>query len=84
VIEPIAGRKRTVEAAAFTAAALGAARNWRIHTWRDAFFELKKRATELEDFTPDAVGPLGVTLGAGGGELSSPPRPSNGPTARVP
>lgn len=84
VIEPMAGRKRTVEAAAFTAAALGAAKDWRIHTWRDAFFELKKRAAELSELTPDAVGPLGVALGQGMESESTPPRPSAGPAATVP
>jgi NADH-quinone oxidoreductase subunit G len=84
VIEPISGRKRAVEAAAFTAAALGAAKDWRIHTWRDAFFELKKRAIELKDLTPDAIGRLGVPLGVGVADESVPLRPSNSPGARAP
>lgn len=84
VIEPIAGRKRTVEAAAFTAAALGASKNWRIHGWRDAFFELKKRATELKDLTPDSVGALGIQLGADAAADSPSARPASGSAARAP
>ncbi len=63
-IKPVKGRKGTVEAAALTAAALGAGADWKIHNWTTAFHSLKVRTNLLRDVEPLRLGPWGVALGA--------------------
>jgi NADH-quinone oxidoreductase subunit G len=70
-LKPIGGRKGLVEAAAFTAAALGAGSEWDIHNWVSSFNRLKKRTNLLQDISPLEIDPLGVSL-----EEEHPERPS--------
>ena len=61
-LDPIDGRKGTVEAAAMTAAALGAGGSWHINNWVTAFNQLKKRTNLLENVSPLKLGPWGAAL----------------------
>lgn len=63
-IKPINNRKPAVEAAAFTADALGAGKDWDIRNWVSAFNELKKHTNLLKDAKPLSLGPWGVLLEA--------------------
>ena len=61
-IKPIKGRRGAVEAAAMTAAALGAGADWKIHNWVTAFNHLKRRTNLLRNVQPLELGPWGVAL----------------------
>ncbi len=63
-IKPVNGRKPAVEAAAFTADALGASKEWTIRNWVSAFKQLKKHTNLLKDVAPLSLGPWGVLLEA--------------------
>jgi len=63
-IKPINNRKPAVDAAAFTADALGAGKDWTIRNWVSAFNELKKHTNLLKDTKPLSLGPWGVLLEA--------------------
>jgi NADH-quinone oxidoreductase subunit G len=66
-LDPIGGRKGTVECAAFCAATLGGAEFWKIHSWTAAFNALKKRTNLLANVSPLKLGPWGVALEADDG-----------------
>lgn len=61
-LRPIDGRLAAVDAATFTAAAVGAQKTWKIKNWITAFNELKKHTNLLEDVRPLELGPWGVML----------------------
>ncbi len=63
-LQPIKGRKGTVESAAFMAAALGTGATWSIHNWVTAFNKLKKQTNLLRALTPESLGKWGVKLEA--------------------
>jgi NADH-quinone oxidoreductase subunit G len=63
-LKPVNGRKPAVDAAVFTADALGASKDWTIQNWITAFKELKKHTNLLKDVSPLSLGPWGVLLEA--------------------
>lgn len=63
-LKPVNGRKPAVDAAVFTADALGASKEWTIQNWITAFKELKKHTNLLKDVSPLSLGPWGVLLEA--------------------
>ena len=67
-LKPLGGRKTAIEAATFTAEALGAGARWRIRDFAAAFAELKKRTGLLASVEPLKIGPQGVSLEADLGE----------------
>jgi NADH-quinone oxidoreductase subunit G len=88
-LTPIGGRKTVVEAAAFTATALGAGRDWTIHNWISAFGRLKKHTNLLANVDPNKLGPFGVGLeseiaAAPAGATGTAPGPAVPPPAAAP
>lgn len=61
-IKPIGGRLPAVDAATFTASAVGAEKSWKIKNWVTAFNALKKHTNLLEDVRPLELSPWGVML----------------------
>ncbi|MEQ9500943.1 MAG: 2Fe-2S iron-sulfur cluster-binding protein [Deltaproteobacteria bacterium] len=61
-IKPIEGRRSAIDAATFTATAVGGQAQWRIKNWVTAFNELKKHTNLLADVRPLELGPWGVAL----------------------
>lgn len=61
-IRPINNRRPAVDAATYTADALGAGADWTIRNWITAFNELEKHANLLEDISVLKLGPWGELL----------------------
>lgn len=64
VLKPIGGRKPDVDAASFTADAVGASKAWKVRSWTSAFRHLARRTNLLDGIDPLQIGPFGVELTA--------------------